>query len=65
MANEEHLAILRQGVAGWNLWRMKPLGISPDLSQADLEGANLRSVDLHGANLMRADLFTADLSEAT
>jgi hypothetical protein len=64
MANEEHLAILRQGVEAWNAWRMKNLGVLPDLSQADLEGANLSRADLRGVNLMRADLFTADLSEA-
>ena len=36
MANEEHLAILRQGVEAWNKWRHRNLGISPDLRKADL-----------------------------
>jgi hypothetical protein len=34
MANDEHVAILKQGVAAWNDWRKKH--IRPDLSEADL-----------------------------
>jgi hypothetical protein len=30
MANEEHLAILRQGVAVWNAWREANPDIQPD-----------------------------------
>ncbi len=64
MANEEHLALLRQGVAAWNAWRMKePLAV-PDLSQADLSEADLEGADLHEANLSGADLEGADLQEA-
>jgi uncharacterized protein YjbI with pentapeptide repeats len=51
MANEEHVALLKQGVAGWNAWRNKNRDIRPDLS-----GANLRWVNLCGAELHRADL---------
>jgi uncharacterized protein YjbI with pentapeptide repeats len=32
MADEEHLAILKQGVYAWNAWRMKNPQIIPDLS---------------------------------
>lgn len=57
MANEEHLAILKQGVHVWNEWRTGSPGIVPDLS-----GANLYDADLRGANLLRANLAQANLS---
>ncbi len=44
MANEEHLAILRQGVDAWNAWRQAHGDITPDLA-----GANLGRIDLVGA----------------
>ena len=37
MANDEHVALLKQGVAGWNGWREKNRDILPDLSGADLK----------------------------
>jgi len=69
MANEDHLAILKQGVGVWNRWRQGNPGIIPDLERADLQGAELRQVDfrrtnLLGAKLMRARLLGADLSDA-
>jgi TIR domain/Pentapeptide repeats (8 copies) len=71
MANEEHLTILKQGVAAWNEWygenRDRPDFKDADLSNANLSGANLRDANLSGANLLNADLsganfFAADLS---
>ena len=41
MANEEHVALLRQGVNVWNAWREKEPSIRPDLSGANLTEANL------------------------
>jgi uncharacterized protein YjbI with pentapeptide repeats len=58
MANEEHLKRLKQGVEQWNKWRLEN-AIRPDLS-----GANLRGADLSEANLTNAKLSGADLSEA-
>lgn len=58
MANAEHLAILRQGVAAWNAWREEHPDVRPDLRHAFLHRANLA-----GANLMEADLFATILSE--
>ena len=53
MANEEHLARLKQGVEAWNAWReANPSFFTPDLREADLTGANLVRVDLRGANLV-------------
>ena len=42
MANEEHLAILRQGVDVWNVWREANPQVQPNLYQVDLREANLR-----------------------
>ncbi|WP_300000208.1 pentapeptide repeat-containing protein [Anabaena sp. AL09] len=62
MANPEHLAILKQGVGVWNEWREENPDIIPDLTEADLRGANLSDADLRDANLSNADLSNADLS---
>jgi TIR domain/Pentapeptide repeats (8 copies) len=64
MANEEHLARLKQGVEAWNQWRAANPGIRPDLSEAHLARENLREADLTGAHLYRANLTGADLTEA-
>jgi uncharacterized protein YjbI with pentapeptide repeats len=55
MANDEHVALLRQGAAAWNAWRVDRDEL-PDLS-----GASLRGLDLSGFDLSRADLRGADL----
>lgn len=74
VANPEHLAVLKQGVAGWNAWRATNPHILPDLKQADLSkidlrDANLQGADLHlaflnGAKLQRAELRQATLQQA-
>jgi hypothetical protein len=69
VANEEHLAVLRQGVEAWNDWREKNLDILPDLrkaglTRAQLETANLRRADLMGADLSEANLVEAELNSA-
>jgi hypothetical protein len=42
MANDEHVALLKQGVDAWNAWRRYNPDIRPDLSEANLSGADLR-----------------------
>jgi uncharacterized protein YjbI with pentapeptide repeats len=79
MANEEHLARLKQGVAAWNQWRDKNPRIQPDLGEADfleeifgrsnlgetnLGGADLHEMDLREMDLHRANLIRTDLSRA-
>jgi uncharacterized protein YjbI with pentapeptide repeats len=79
MANDDHIALLKQGVAGWNAWRVQNPNIRPDFTGAHLEGAYLSGanletadlswahfdgVDLVEANLMTANLWAANLSEA-
>jgi len=74
MANEEQLAILRQGVDVWNEWRKEDISRKIDLSGADLRNrqlseinladADLSGADLTGANLVRAYLVGANLNKA-
>ena len=64
MANDEHVAILKKGVEAWNAWRDENLQIRPDLSGADLRGANLGATAIREANLSDANLSAANLSEA-
>jgi hypothetical protein len=42
MANDEHIALLKKGVAARNDWRNENRNIQPNLREADLRGANLR-----------------------
>jgi uncharacterized protein YjbI with pentapeptide repeats len=65
VANDEHLALLRQGSAIWNEWRKRnPGGPKPDLTDANLSFANLSYADLTDADLIDADLSFASLSYA-
>jgi uncharacterized protein YjbI with pentapeptide repeats len=61
MADEEHLAVLRQGSEAWNAWREQNPKVRPDLSQAYLYRADLSGVDLSEVNLSRANLSEAIL----
>src|ERR1039458_9584088 len=70
MANREHLAKIKKGVAAWNDWRKTNKEIVPHLSGADLYGAdlsmaNLSTAQLGGAYLTGANLSGADLSRAS
>ena len=53
MANEEYVAMLKQGVAAWNAWRERDgnIYIRPDLS-----GANLSRQDFDSRNPGRMGL---------
>src|SRR5919112_602332 len=62
MANEKHVALLRQGIHVWNAWREKEPSTRPDLSGANLNGAYLIWPSLSVANLYEADLSYADLT---
>ena len=64
MANEEHLARLKQGVEAWNQWRDEYPEIAPDLRGAQLGSAELTRANLTEANLTAADLHQADLHQA-
>jgi uncharacterized protein YjbI with pentapeptide repeats len=73
MANDEHVALLKQGVAAWNAWRDENPHVHPNLSETDLRailinanlsGANLSGADLNGAILTNANLSGANLNGA-
>jgi len=64
MANEEHVALLRQGVARWNEWRKQNFLVAPNFRKANITEANLPWANLRGADLTRADLTEANLSRA-
>jgi uncharacterized protein YjbI with pentapeptide repeats len=64
MADEEHVALARQGVGAINAFAEGHPDVTLDLSEADLAGAALRGLRVNGANLAGADLERADLSRA-
>jgi hypothetical protein len=65
MANEKHLAILRQGVDVWNAWREENPDVAPDLTGADLSESHLTGVNLTRAILVEASLTRANLTGAS
>ncbi len=79
MADQQHLDILRQGVAAWNAWRAQHPTIRPDFSgttlhemdlfdpryNVNLKGANFSHTHFSGMNLGFADLREADFREAS
>jgi hypothetical protein len=70
MANEEHVARFREGIASWNAWRKENPDIRPDLRgadlyEADLEMANLIAADLDMANFEASMLHKAFLHKAS
>jgi uncharacterized protein YjbI with pentapeptide repeats len=66
MANEEQLAILKQGVEIWNKWKWREenLIVRTDFSEAQLSRVDLREAQLMGADLRRAVLLGTDLTGA-
>lgn len=65
MANKEHVKLIKKRLEEWNGWRRKHPEERPDLSEADLSGANLREATLSGADLNGADLSEAKLLDAS
>lgn len=69
MINQEHLAVLNQGVDVWNEWRERNPLVIPNLTggnffRRDLAGINFSRAYLNGANLRYSNLTLADLSGA-
>jgi uncharacterized protein YjbI with pentapeptide repeats len=64
MANEQHLAILRQGVEVWNEWRKNNPEIEPVLSNVNFNGADLSDADFSLSNLRKADFTEANLTDS-
>jgi Pentapeptide repeats (8 copies) len=63
MANDDHVALLKQGVDAWHAWRRANPHIRPDLGGANLRGWDLRTMDLSNACLIDTDLSSALLSD--
>jgi uncharacterized protein YjbI with pentapeptide repeats len=67
MADEELVALLKQGSCHWNEWRKNTLRTTPekpDLRGAKLNGANLSGANFHAALLVQSDLRGARLDKA-
>jgi len=64
MANQEHLAKLKEGVEAWNQWRKENPDLVPDLRRADLGGAQLQGANLYRAQLQEANLGGTQLQGA-
>jgi uncharacterized protein YjbI with pentapeptide repeats len=62
MANDAHVALLRQGTIVWNEWCRGNPGITADLREADLSRADLSEATLVGTNLSLANLSRANLN---
>ena len=58
---EAHIAMIRQGVEKWNMWRVQNPEISPDLSDASFSEMDLSYFDLHQVNLSNSSLRGATL----
>jgi uncharacterized protein YjbI with pentapeptide repeats len=65
MADEAHLAVLKQGVDAWNAWLAAHAGTAADLANANLRGLDLAKANLAGADCRNADLRGTILSGAT
>ncbi len=61
MANEEQLAILKQGVQVWNEWRINNSLVRPDLVGANLSGMVLIDVNIANTILIKQDPVWAEL----
>jgi Pentapeptide repeats (8 copies) len=64
MANEAHLARLKQGIRAWNSWQRGNNHVRPDLTDANLARMNLAGADLYETDLAGADLTGANLTKA-
>jgi hypothetical protein len=56
MANQEQVALLKQGSEVWNAWRKENPDVKIDLSFADLKSANLISLVFPIGKLMHPTL---------
>ncbi len=61
---EDHITIVKKGIAAIAEWRKQNPGKQLDLRYADLSGSDLPNADLRGANLTDANLSKANLQEA-
>ena len=65
MANNDQINILLKGSERWNKWREENREAEIDISNAELDGANLSSMNLRNANFSRASMKGANLLNAS
>jgi hypothetical protein len=64
MANIDQIAILSKGPGTWNRWREENREAKIDLSNAELNNANLSSMNLRNVNFSRASMKGADFANS-
>jgi len=64
MANKDQITILSQGSEKWNKWREENREAEIDLSNAELDSANLSSMNLRNANFSRASMKGANFASS-
>lgn len=64
MANQDHLALIKEGVTVWNEWYKENKRVIPDLTKANLNGLNLSKINLQKANLEGANFAHTNLTQA-
>jgi hypothetical protein len=64
MANNDQITILLQGPERWNKWREENREAEIDLSNAELDGANLSSMNLRNANFSHASMKGANFANS-
>lgn len=64
MADEGHLALLKQGVMAWNEWWHDHPKAVPNLEGANLQDVSLREINFYKADLRDVTLSQVDLSMA-
>jgi len=65
MADKTQLAMLKDSVSVWKVWRPAHTDTQPDLAEAHLHGLDLIGANLGNANLRKADLRGTNLSDAS
>ena len=64
MANSIHLKILSKGIDVWNKWKKEHQYEEQDLSEIDLQFADLRGANFINVNLKKSNFFGANLTDA-
>ncbi|RLD05013.1 MAG: hypothetical protein DRI32_04725 [Chloroflexi bacterium] len=64
MANEEQLAILKQGVNVWNQWREENPEVKIDLKRAKLDGQDFSMINFQNADLEYSDFQNTKLAKS-
>lgn len=64
MANQEQVALLKQGVKAWNSWRSLNLHIGINLSSINFRERDLKGINFCGTSFRLTNLSKSDFSDA-